>query len=229
MAARKLHVGLLVALGVLLGAGSLVAAMKLQKLGGRETGGEIGIGKGVEVKTLAPGDSAGRYEATVVAEAKGTYTDYMGDLMSRASRGCSGSSFSVDEGTYGPDIDSPVPAGEKLRIVVSCNHDRLPNHRTLAADDLTLMHNEAPEGFSSKSGSMLLSTHRGDKRLAAEALLGSYLRQVYTEQCEGKAVLIQYIATASSPGTPSEHLPEPESMQATMHYQCMDAPAGAGG
>lgn len=228
MAMRTLHVGLLVALGVVLGAGSLVAALRLQKVAVPEYG-QL-TGKGVQVKTLPPGDSAGRYEATVVAEAEGTYTAYMGELMSRASRDCSGRSFGVEDGTYGPDVDSLVPAGEKLRIVVSCNHDRLPNHRVVAADDFSLMHGEAPEGFSSKSGSQQLAQHQGNEKLAVEALLGGYLREVYTEQCEGKAVLVRYIATASSPGTPSKHLPNPESMQATMHYQCVDAaPAVAGG
>ena len=227
MAIRTLHVGLLVALGVVLGGASLVAALRLQKVAipaYREL-----TGKDVQVKTLPPGDSAGRYEVTVVAEAKGTYTDYMGELMTRASRDCSGRSFDVEDATYGPDIDSLVPAGEKLRVVVSCNHDRLPNHRVVAADDFTLMHGEAPEGFSSKSGSKQLAhQHQGGEKMAVESLLGGYLREVYTEQCEGRAVLVRYIATASSPGTPSKHVPKPESMQATMHYQCVDAPAAAG-
>lgn len=229
MAVGTPRVGLLVALGVALGAGSLVAALKLQKPQGPGLELAVEVAEGVVVKTLPPGDRAGRYEATVVATGKGTYSDYMVELMARASRDCADRSYSMDEATFGSDMNRQVPAGERLEMVFSCNHDRLPNHRVLAADDNSLMQAEAPEGLSSKSGYMHLSGHRGNQRATAEALLGGYLREVYTEQCEGKAVLVKYIATAYSPGKPSEDSPTPESIQATMHYQCVDAASGTGG
>ena len=229
MAVGKPHGVLLVALGLALGAASLVAALKLQKHQGPGPDTAVGVAEGVQVKTLPPGDTAGRFEATVVATGKGTYSEYMVELMARASRDCADRRYSMDEATFGPDVETTAPAGEKLRLVFSCNHDRLPNHRVLAADDNSLMEADPPEGVSSKSGYMLLSGHRGDQRVTAEALLGGYLREVYTEQCEGKAVLVQYIATAYSPGTPSEDLPDPEAIQATMHYQCVDAASGTGG
>ncbi len=222
MAIRTLHVGLLLALGALLAGGSLMAAWRMQGPAAEES--DRDIGKGVQVKTLPAGDSAGRYEATVVARAKGTYSDYMVELMDRASRGCDGG-FSVDESTFGPDVDARVPRGESLRVVVSCQHDRLPNHRIVATGDHALAALPEPQDALVKSASRLVNQHGGSKKRAAESLLGGFLREAYTEQCAGKAVLVQFIATATDPGTASVHLPEPESMAATMHYQCVEPDA----
>lgn len=188
-----------------------------------------GLARDVVVTTLPAGTSAGRYEATVVASSAGTYATYMGLLMDHASKACQGKSYSVEDGTWGPDVDSRVPEGEKLRMVVSCNHDRLPNHREVAADDSTLFSLPKPEGSLVKSASQQLVPHRGNTKMAVESLLGGFLREAYTEQCAGKAVLVQYLGTATSPGTPEKNIPDPENMQATMHYQCVDAPAGTGG
>lgn len=202
-------------------------AMTLLATTGCQLGAALEIDQDIQVTTLPPGDSAGRYEATVVAKAAGTYATYMGALMTKASEGCNGVSFSVDDGSYGPEVTSPVPAGEKLRIVVSCNHDRLPNHRVVAAEDFSVMTGDAPEGSLVKSASKQLDQHKGNKKLAVESLLGAFLREGYTEECEGKAVLVQYVATATSPGTPHASLPNPENMQATMHFRCVEIESAA--
>ena len=197
-------------------------AMTLLATTGCQLGAALEIEQDIQVTTLPPGDSAGRYEATVVAKAAGTYTDYMGALMTKASEACTGVSFGVEDSTYGPDVTSAVPAGETLRVVVSCNHDRLPNHKVVAAEDFSVMTGDAPEGSLVKSASLHLDQHKGNKKLAVEALMGAFLREAYTEECEGKAVLVQYVATATSPGTPNEALLNPENMQATMHYRCVE-------
>ena len=200
-------------------------AFALLVLTGCQPGNLEGLGKDVVVRTLPAGDSAGRHEATLVATAEGTYSTYMGLLLTRASERCSGGSFGIDEATYGPDIDDLVPAGETLRMVVSCNHNRLPNHRVVAADDMSLFGRDVPEGSLSKSASQQLVQHRGNERLALESLLGGFLRQAYTEQCAGKAVLVEYIGSATSPGTPDDRVPDPENMQATLQFRCVDQPS----
>ena len=206
---------------------TFACALSLLAATGCQLGSAVEIGQDIEVTTLPPGDSAGRHEVTVVAKAPGTYTTYMGALMEKASEACAGR-YSVDNGSYGPDVTSPVPAGEKLRMVVSCNHDRLPNHRVVAADDQTVLSLSAPDGSRAMSAYQALYQHNGSEILAVESLLGGFLHKAYTEECAGKPVLVQFIATATTPGTPSPGLPDAKAMQATMHYQCVDAPAVAG-
>jgi len=181
--------------------------------------------KSVKVTELPAGDSAGRYQATVETVEGGTYFTYMGLLVTHAGRGCEGRSFAVDDWSDTRVVDGPVAAGETLTVAVTCNHDRLPNHRELAEGDTDTPTQPPAAGSLQKSASQLMSQYQGSSKVASEVLIGGFLREAYTEECAGKPVIVEYLATATTPGTPSKLVPDPKSMHATMHYRCMDGDA----
>jgi hypothetical protein len=176
----------------------------------------------ITVTALPAGDSAARFEATVVADKGVNFITYWGLLMAKASEGCVGGSFSVENSPDVGDIDLPVVAGETLKVVVACHHNRLPNHRVVAAGDYSVLELPVPAGSLVKTASKSLDQHQNNPRLAIEALIGGFVREAYTEQCAGKAVLVQFLATATAASAEGSESSDKKDAQATMHFRCVD-------
>jgi len=187
------------------------------------------IGKAVRVSTLPAGDTAGRYEATVESFAGKGYVDHMVALMNAASQRCPSSSFAITQGAAKfPEAEGKAPAGETLSLVAECQHDRLPNHEVLGPGETwSAFVGPLAPGLDQKMATIPLKQHHGSVRLASEALFGGFLRKAYTEDCAGKAVVVEYLGVSTdAPATSGTQAVDP-SVGAVLRFRCMDREANA--
>ncbi|MBW8367397.1 MAG: hypothetical protein K0M70_06020 [Arenimonas sp.] len=184
-----------------------------------------GIGKRVTVETLEAGEFAGRFKASTVSQGEATVLDYAAALLQASGQRCN-DSYSVQDQSPRllnmQEMESIVPAGEELSMTVACAYDRLPGHRIVNKGETGEFYGAAPQGVSQKMG---YGTVRKDqnRRVVAESLAGNFLREVYTEDCAGKAVLVEKIVMLSEPIEPTALLPNVENIHVAMHYRCVDS------
>lgn len=188
----------------------------------------IAIGKRVAVEKLDAGEYAGRFKAIVVSDGKANGLDHAVALMHASSEGCRGHSFLTEDQSPALRQLQAVPsAGQTLSMTVACGHDRMPGYRTVTQAEARNLGGMPEEGVSDK---IAYSHVRNDEKpqLVGERLIGGFLREVYTEECAGKAVLVEKIVMASEPREPTPELSGRENMHAVMHYRCVSAaPGGA--
>lgn len=185
----------------------------------------IAIGKQVTVETLEAGKFAGRFKASVVSGGEASGLDYAGALLEASGRSCKGSYLVEDQSPRLQDMNAIIPAGEEVSMTVACGHDRLPGHRIVSKGGANEVYGATPEGLSDKMAFAPVGKNE-NRRLVGERLVGGFLREVYTEQCAGKAVVVEKIVMVSEPTQPTATLPNVENLHVAMHYRCVDANAG---
>jgi hypothetical protein len=173
-------------------------------------------------------DGTPRYKATLVAQRGYTVSDHAVALMMAASERCDGSSFSLlsHRALYAEPTSLPA-AGTPLWTKVTCGRDLLPNHVEVATGTHRLAETSLPD-TDTKVAWMLVRDGYSDAKVV-ESLLGGFVREVATEDCAGKALVIERIATGTEKfdDERAAELGADRAMHATMHFRCIDPPAPA--
>lgn len=182
----------------------------------------LAIASEVAVQKLDAGQHSARFEASVVSKGKDTGLDYAAALLTAGGQACSPRNLQVEDRS--PELDQLAvapPAGKKLTMTVACHHDRLPGHRVATEAEAHAMYADAPAGHSNRMASR--SMRQGETRLdTAEGLVGSFVREAYTEECAGQSLLVEKIELASVPLEPSS-TPYVETLYGVMSYRCVES------
>lgn len=183
----------------------------------------IAIGEDVIVEQLDAGRYAARFEARVVSKGKHSGLDHAAALLTAGGHACDSGSLQVQ--SQSPDLGAKAsvpPAGTTLTMTVACRHDRLPGHRVVTEAEALAMSGPALPGSSNRSG--YLSMRANETRVqSADALIGGFVREAYTEECGGQSLVVERIEMASVPREPGSDAPYVENLHAVMHFRCVDA------
>lgn len=208
MAVRTLHVGLLVALGVVLGGAALVAAFRLQ-----EHAGQAAAGNTIGAVTFQPSpkDAPGAREGklVLVTARRGSHGDAFAALMDALDAYClDGRGYSLWDMEPGGEVDPgewsrpSQPAGTRFSQSFSCDAP-LPNEIAL------------PSGSSDAGASRLVSQALGGegevsvapvpfnrlvpKYRAFDQSLGARIRGFSARRCEGGPTVVRRIVVGTYP------------------------------
>lgn len=182
----------------------------------------VAIGRDVTVAKLDADRYFARFEASVISQGENTGLEYATALLTAGGQACGARTLSVQDRS--PELDAmdvPPPARKKLTMTVACHHDRMPGHRVATQDEAWKMYEVSKPGFSSKMASRAM--RKGETRLqSAESLIGSFVREAYTEDCDGRALILGGIELASVPAEPASGSDILESTYGVMHFRCAE-------
>lgn len=181
--------------------------------------------KHVVAEEISPSDDgAPRYEVRLVSKEGYTVSDHSVALMMEVGKGCNGKSFTLEShpALNVEDQTAPSVAGTSLWMRASCGLDLLPNHVAVASGSHALVETPLP-GTDTKQAFSTVRKHQTDMTVVNQ-LLGGFVREVATEDCAGKAVVIERIATGTEmlDATLAAKLDAEKYMHATMHFRCLD-------
>lgn len=187
----------------------------------------VAISRDVAMGKLDAGRYFARFEASVIANGEDSGLDYGTALLMAGGQACGSRTLSVQDRSTALDTTNvPPPAGKKLTMTVACHHDRMPGHRVATQDEAWKMYETSKPGSTSKMGSRLI--RRNETRLnTAETLIGGFVREAYTEDCAGQALVVDGIELASVPDEPGSESDYVESLHGVLHFHCVDSSQGS--
>lgn len=199
----------------------------------RETAATLALRDKVQVIPLEDArNGARRYELRIAGDARYTHRTHLAAAMMAfdASRHCDGSGISIDMGRdqFAPDQERPAE-GQALAIKIECTLDRLPNHRTMAANERLDISAEIPEGSLIKQGSVTANSARERRVDMANRAIGSFVREAYTEDCQQGPLVIERIVTATEErawwegleGEARERAVESYPLHVVVNFRCL--------
>lgn len=191
------------------------------------------MAKQVEIVELEPSaNGAKQFELSIAGDARYTFTDHMVALMTAlGAEHCGGQGFGMGEGREDfPLGDERPESGQALSVQVTCQLGALPNHRIVETGSSTFDAIPLPQGKDYKAGSAIPMAERDRTVDVVNRLLGSFVREAYTEKCGQGPMVIERIETATEAG-PRKHPEEADGERrealgpqthAVLTYRCLE-------
>lgn len=177
-------------------------------------------------------NGAKRFALRIAGDERFTYDTHATALMMAfsASQYCPDGGFMMGLGRekFSPGDGHPGK-DQPLAIEVECTLDRLPNHRTMGANEVLDLSSEIPEGSLLKQGSVTASSERERRVDLANRAIGAFVREAYTEDCQQGPMVIERIVTATEErawwegldGEARERAVESYPLHVVVNFRCL--------